>query len=226
MISRYKIDGIEVNKFSMPVITSNMYVIMSDNEALIIDPHVNEEVTELLKKNDIKDITIILTHEHFDHISGVNYFRDNFNVTVWANKQCGDLVVSSDKNLSSFFMTMFLTKSKEERKLAQMIFKEDYVCEVDKTFEGSIDVTFGSLKLHMVETPGHSKGSICIEVNSKYLFSGDSLVQGADIITRLPGGSKKEYQEITRPYLWSLDSHMIVFPGHGLDVYMSDLRIV
>lgn len=48
-----------------------------------------------------------------------------------------------------------------------------------------------------------------------YLFSGDSLIKGKKVITRLPGGSKKDYQAITLPFLKSLPDDMVVFPGHG-----------
>lgn len=47
------------------------------------------------------------------------------------------------------------------------------------------------------------------------LFSGDSLVTGYPTITRLPGGSKREYAENTLPYLQSLNSELLVYPGHG-----------
>ena len=80
------------------------------------------------------------------------------------------------------------------------------------------------LQLVLRETPGHSTGSICIEVNKKYIFTGDSLVDGAKIITRLPGGSKKAYKEITKPYLDSLNKDVVVFPGHGNEGLIEDIR--
>ena len=52
-------------------INSNMYVMLANHEALIIDPHKNEELTELLKSKSITKLTILLTHEHHDHTTGV-----------------------------------------------------------------------------------------------------------------------------------------------------------
>ena len=52
-------------------INSNMYVLLAGSEALIIDPHKNEDLTELLKSKGIKNVTILLTHEHHDHTTGV-----------------------------------------------------------------------------------------------------------------------------------------------------------
>ena len=65
------------------------------------------------------------------------------------------------------------------------------------------------------ETPGHSKGSICIFLDEKVMFSGDTLVTGFNTIVRLPGGSKKDFYSITIPYLKQLDEDIVVYPGHG-----------
>ena len=46
-------------------IDSNMYIIIENNKALIIDPHQNNEVYNLLRMNGIIEITVLLTmQEH------------------------------------------------------------------------------------------------------------------------------------------------------------------
>lgn len=85
MICRYSICDKTVYKFIMPLIKSNMYVILSDRQALIIDPNVNEEAMNLLEGYNVEKIVIILTHEHYDHISGVNYFRSKWDCTLFSN---------------------------------------------------------------------------------------------------------------------------------------------
>ncbi len=52
-------------------IETNMYMIIKDNEALVIDPHENQDLLMLLISNEVSKVTIILTHEHPDHISGI-----------------------------------------------------------------------------------------------------------------------------------------------------------
>ena len=62
---------------------------------------------------------------------------------------------------------------------------------------------------------------LCFETDSGALivgyivFTGDSLVNGYDTITRLPGGSKKDFNSITKPYLDSLSDDTLIMPGHG-----------
>ena len=69
-------------------------------------------------------------------------------------------------------------------------------------------------KLFMKETPGHSKGSICILVDDKYLFSGDTIFREFPTATRMPGGSTRAYKTITEPWLESLPQDIVVYPGH------------
>ena len=225
MVSKYTIEHIEVYKYIMPVIASNMYIIIRENHALIVDPNENKNAVELLKERGVKDIIIFLTHEHFDHISGVNFFREQWACTVYANNWCKELVRDSNKNLSAFFMAMFIDKTKEERKKVQELFKDDYSCCVDVGFEKEYRMEWNGLFVKLIETPGHSLGSICILINDKYLFSGDSLVDGNKVITRLPGGSRKCYNEITRPFLKGISREAIVFPGHGTEGYLEDFQL-
>ena len=57
------------------------------------------------------------------------------------------------------------------------------------------------------------------------MFTGDTIVDGKRIITKLPGGSRKDYAEITKPYLESLDLDIIVFPGHGKEKRLQEFDL-
>ncbi len=225
MVSLYSIDNVKVYKYGMPVISSNMYIIIKGNQALVIDPHVNNNAERLLRAGSVREVTVILTHEHFDHISGVNMFRENWECTVYASKECMERIEDSTKNLAAFFMAIFIEKTTEEKKIMQSFLDESYVCKADVGFETSCDIQFAGLKLSLIQTPGHSPGSICILVNDKYIFTGDSLVEGNKVITRLPGGDRKKYTEITKPFLEKLSKQVVVFPGHGNEGIMRDFRI-
>ena len=225
MECKYTINHMKVHKYIMPAITSNMYILIMDEQALVVDPHENDEAAELLESSGVKEITILLTHEHFDHISGVNFFREKWPCKTYGNNKCKEMVEDPAKNLAAFFMAIFISKPEEERQMAQSLFAEDYACQADVGFDKEYDMDFMGLSVKMMETPGHSPGSICILINDKYLFSGDSLVDGNKVITRLPGGSRKEYNQITRPFLESLPEDVIVFPGHGQEGYLKDFKI-
>ena len=56
-------------------VASNMYAILKNKVALVLDPHQSDDLVVLFKKERIERVNILLTHEHYDHISGVNWLR-------------------------------------------------------------------------------------------------------------------------------------------------------
>ncbi len=219
------IDDCPVYCFVFKPICSNMYIMICDNHALVIDPYMDEYVKQFLYEKGVMDVTILLTHEHYDHISGVNEFRMLYECTVISNKYTQEKVMSADNNLARYFMAIFINKPEEEE-LAKKVCIEDYTCSVDKSFETECEMDWCTKHLILRETPGHSEGSICIVVNDSFIFTGDTIVGGAKIITRFPGGSKKRYVELTKEYLDSLKKDMYVFPGHGDSGLLSNFDIL
>lgn len=45
----FHVDGKTIYRYSMPAIGSNMYAILVDRQALVIDPHSSEEALALLR---------------------------------------------------------------------------------------------------------------------------------------------------------------------------------
>jgi glyoxylase-like metal-dependent hydrolase (beta-lactamase superfamily II) len=230
-----QISGIDLQVYTLPIINSNMFVLVAEHNALIIDPLTNEQILKYIEDKDVKDIKIILTHEHFDHISGVNYLREcalnsGAECTVYAGVRCADSLPFPERNLSRYFEALFITKTEAERRIAAEIFDSNYHCEADVRVTDGYELKWNDLNLMFRETPGHSPGSICVEFyNDKdelvSLATGDSLVQGNKVITRIPGGSKGDYQEIMRPYLESFGPDILVLPGHGSVSYMRELEL-
>jgi glyoxylase-like metal-dependent hydrolase (beta-lactamase superfamily II) len=72
---------------------------------------------------------------------------------------------------------------------------------------------FGSLSFTVMETPGHSKGSVCYRIDD-ILFSGDTLFQGSCGRTDGYGGSGKEMlASLAR--IRKIDNNLTIYPGHG-----------
>lgn len=197
-------------------IDSRMYILLENKKTLMIDPCASDEALQLLEENNVTEILILLTHEHYDHISGVNWLRERFpSVHVWCSLACAAALPKPSKNLSSFWEILFIGKDEETQEYVRNMNIQPYSCTADSTFENEYELSWEGHSLFLKETPGHSKGSICILMDKNILFSGDSLVTGYPTVTRLPGGSKKDYAEITLPWFQSLDSSIMVYPGHG-----------
>ncbi|QKS47915.1 MBL fold metallo-hydrolase (plasmid) [Paenibacillus cellulosilyticus] len=196
---------------------------LSNDKALIIDPCVNADALQLLKDNNIKDVTILPTHEHYDHISGINWMRDNVDCRVIAIDQCAQNMLDPRKNASAYFDALLFFYTSETKLPEARV--QPYRCKSDETFNDYKCFEWENHNIEIIHAPGHSDGSVCIRIDDKFVFTGDSLIKGKSTITRLPGGSKKKYSEITVPFLKSLPIDCVIFPGHGEPGYMHEFSI-
>jgi len=82
-----------------------------------------------------------------------------------------------------------------------------------KLHDGDV-IEVGSIKLRVIHTPGHSKGSIIL-LGSDVVFSGDTLFAGSIGRYDLPGGSLEDIKNSLRNKLLTLPDNFKVYPGHG-----------
>ena len=187
----YPIADNDVHVFRMPVINSNMYVLIKMGAALIIDPCVSSEAEYLLRSNKVAQCTILLTHEHYDHISGINRLRKLFGCKVICSLKCADLIGDSHKNGASTFGALFLSHGEGARNMVEKLWEPEYYCEADEVYKDKKTFLWQKLKVEMKETPGHSQGSQIIKINDKNVFSGDSLIPGQKTIHKIAGWQQK-----------------------------------
>ena len=77
------------------------------------------------------------------------------------------------------------------------------------------EVRFGSIRLSVLHTPGHTEGSVCLhDRDGGRLFSGDTLFAGGWGRVDLPGADPQAMVE-SLVRLTGLDDGVAVFPGHG-----------
>jgi glyoxylase-like metal-dependent hydrolase (beta-lactamase superfamily II) len=88
----------------------------------------------------------------------------------------------------------------------------------DLMLEDGDVVTFGTVSLRVLHTPGHSPGSVCL-LTGGHLFSGDTLFPGGPGNTQNPPAFKKIISSITQK-LFVLPDDTRVYPGHGADTIM------
>ena len=73
----------EISIFDNNPVHANMYILEHGDRAIIIDPSIEE-----CGLTNCSIDFIILTHEHYDHISAVNYWKDKTNAKVIASANC------------------------------------------------------------------------------------------------------------------------------------------
>ena len=222
-MKHYQEKSNKIYVYAMPILDSRMYIVINDRdekEALIIDPLYSKEAENIIRK--LNHATILLTHSHYDHISGVNWLRERIDCTVFCSEICAEKICNPSKNFAAFATALVIGKTEEEQARCMEFFDLNYSCQADMTFERETSFDFGSYRVDIIHTPGHSDCSQCIQLTTDkkgltpvIVFTGDSLVNGHEVITRLPSGSKKDYNTITKPYLDSLAEDVMIMPGHG-----------
>jgi glyoxylase-like metal-dependent hydrolase (beta-lactamase superfamily II) len=83
-------------------------------------------------------------------------------------------------------------------------------------------IKFGNREMHVLGTPGHTDGAMCLLVG-KHLFSGDTLFPGGPGKTRSPEALQQIIDSISSKLL-ALSDDTTVYPGHGLDTSIGDAR--
>jgi len=86
--------------------------------------------------------------------------------------------------------------------------------KADKTLREGDTIEFGEVKVRVLHTPGHTKGSITL-LGTDAVFSGDTLFAGGIGRCDPPEGSLEEIMNSIRNKLLILPDRMKVYPGHG-----------
>ena len=208
-----------ITRYVSNLLFSNMYVIEENGHSVLIDPFEHIEVS-LLKKPEL----MIVTHEHFDHISGVNYMKEKLNIPLLCSKRCAERILNPKLNLARYFESFSEMQNEEVIEHADAQIDRNYSCSAEFCFDEEIRFSWRGLKFWLFSLPGHSPGSIGISVNEEILFSGDSLFENCRTELRFPGGNRIDWMERSLPLLNSLPDETMVFPGHYEHFLLKDRK--
>ena len=154
--------------------TDNCYVIADGGKAILIDtaskPHINKVIVEC-DKYEMK--LIVLTHVHFDHAENAAELSKRYNIPVAIHKADEELFESFDKQpLKSYGLVgkIVLGLSLKALRETKVEKPENLIYVKD-----SDDLSFYGINAKIVELPGHTLGSIGVDVEQKHLFVGDEL---------------------------------------------------
>ena len=179
-------------------VSTNLYVLGDEasNEAIAIDtatPCV-EWLTMTLAERGWTLKLIVSTHRHWDHIGDNAAVAERTKARICAHT----LDRHGLENPQPLFAPFPLPPSVPAIDLA----------------EGS-HIRFGEIELHVLHTPGHTEGSVCLLADSeRLLFTGDTLFAGGWGRTDLPGGDESALID-SLARLATMADDLRVLPGHG-----------
>lgn len=138
---------------------TNSYIFGSSEskEAVIIDPGGDSSrIIQSIEELDVKPISILLSHGHFDHTGGVGKIKRYFDIPLMFNKKEYDSGLYHQKQA------------------------ERWLNEGDS-------ILIGEIILNVLETPGHSPGSLCFftkDVKEYNEIQIDGVIFTGDLIFR------------------------------------------
>lgn len=214
----YQYDDILVYRSIYAPVKSNMYAMITDKEAVVLDPCEDNNLLRLFEEKGVKNVHILLTHEHYDHTSGLRWLQDAVDNDLYCHQATAERLLNGRGSLPHLVSFVLSMQDKQDGGHRYDDFKKSYqpyTCKADKTFETIDELCIGNLHIDVTSTPGHSPGSACYILNNKLVFTGDTLLQNTAVITRFPESDDKVFKEVSLPFLQSLDKNLIVMPGHG-----------
>lgn len=203
----------------------HLLVCPNTGHGVLIDPGDDvEKIFELFQKakNDLAQRkgqavsfqlrAVFQTHGHLDHIGATREVVENLEKEkqgvqpkIFLHRGDEDLYLSLKKQGELFGFTHYRDP-----------------LQINNYFEHEQKLKVGEMKFSVIHTPGHSPGSICVQLHEdsslgvqETLYSGDTLFQGSIGRTDLWGGDTNLLLKSIRDRLFSLDGDIPVLPGHG-----------
>ena len=174
--------------FPLGPLETNCYVVADEatGRCAIVDPGDDgAAVAQWLEQQQLTPAYLFLTHGHYDHVGGIADLRAEYpDLPVYVHTADTALPPQLSRGLSW-----------------------------TNTYDEGDTISMDSIAFHVLSTPGHTPGSVCL-VAGNLLLSGDTLFAGSCGRTDFPGGSWQQMLASLKK-LAQLEGDYTVLPGHG-----------
>ena len=196
---------VSVKRLVMGPIQNNVYLIDDGGSLLVVDPTCDAgRILAAAEKIGQRAFSaIVLTHAHWDHVGAAKELRELSGARVVASAADAPYIDGSKRLDPS------------HRRFAP--------CAVDeRVSEGDI-VEVGAMRWRVLETPGHTPGSMCLFLEPSYgsnvegapvLIAGDTLFAGTHGRTDFVGGDPAAMRTSLKK-LSELPAETLVLTGHN-----------
>ncbi|MBL4734783.1 MAG: MBL fold metallo-hydrolase [Flavobacteriales bacterium] len=201
---------IQIQSLTFNPFAENTFVLFDETkECIIIDPgcyeaHEEETLAAFVANNDLKPVRLINTHCHIDHVLGVAFVAEKY-------------------DLGFEFHSLDMPVFESTERVADMYSIPNVKLPVKPT--GFLDendtVEFGHSTLEIMFVPGHAPGHIAFfNREEKFVIGGDVLFYGSIGRTDLPGGDHATLISNIKSKFLPLGDDFTVYSGHGPETNM------
>ena len=194
----------KIEHFTCNMLQENCYVVSDETkQCVIIDCGAYYEaelsaIIDYIKTAELTPVHLLVTHGHFDHNFGNAAISQAFGLSPEISRHDKQLLDHCDEQAKTFGVDF-----------------EQPCIPAGRLLENGEKITFGNHVLQVIETPGHSQGSVVFYCeDEKTAFTGDTLFRGSIGRTDFVGGSMLQIIQSLR-MLAQLPDDTVVMPGHG-----------
>lgn len=153
----------------------NCYIVVDNDKAILIDTGRKKYRKKILDKCKEHHVNlIVLTHGHMDHCQNAAYLANALKIPVAMSKK--DINLIPDNRKQKMSAKTFLGK------MVLLVSLSSFEKDTLDTFEPMVYLQNGDslneygVNAKVVELPGHTDGSIGLEIEGDKLFVGDALM--------------------------------------------------
>lgn len=196
---------LKVERFINELMTSNCYVVYDEDtkHCLVIDPASENSLREIqfIEEKRLALDYIILTHEHTDHNWGVNSLREHFpQCMLVCSEQCNKYVKKTNR---AYFLFYF-----DDPDYRYEIAPAEILISWQKD-----TLLWNGYIIKYILTPGHSKGSMCIDIDGM-LFTGDTIMPFKPYLNGRDS-NEEDYRTTVNQIVTKYKDETLIYPGHG-----------
>ena len=200
-----------------PLRVNSLIVPIESNKCFVVDPAAcsltgdENLILDYLKSHKLECEGIILTHSHFDHITGIAQIKATFPAAKIAIHEAEALELSGSGKPGP--MNMSVLRFFGAGELADVVANQP---AADTLLTDGARI----LGWKVIHTPGHTPGSICLYKAGEggepgILISGDTLFDyGGYGRTDMYGGDEDEIQLSLARLHREIPAGTLVYPGH------------
>lgn len=189
----------------------NCYIVENGTNAILVDTGTKEYLGQVLKACRPYSVKlIILTHAHCDHAENAAQISEALGIPIGMNESDCDLIASNmnqELSAETLLGKIVLSASLKGLSAHSCSFQPNILLkDRDSLSDYGIDASIVSL-------PGHTNGSIGVDVDGKYLLVGDALMNMFYPTASMLYHNKNEMLESAEKI--SKIGNRIIYFGHG-----------